>query len=414
LRRFRWRQELKLLLASLLALTVGLVMGWVLHTPSERSAATTGSAVALPLPPEPPPPELSKPDSLPETREAAMPEGGSADSLISDALRNYALIEIRAGWSEVRHDAIPDPLLQTGFREFDAFVRRTPREIGRRLAGELTRRDTLAGNDGLAIVQALDEGDLGPQVGIVQDPKRFASLFDCAGGPGIDGVSARRDLGQSLVKGATLAFPSGVYSFDALGQYAMPLPQCLTIAGAGMDATLLDVWGLIPKGALERLTVRDCTLHFHGHSFDLRVAAGLLRCERVRFTGFDTCAGSSCVLYANHGIAIHCTDCRFEGGYGRGCGTLFDVRSNGLLARFDHCSFSLLSLDVNRWRAGATVVFSACSMTDLLDPRPFDEGARAGVSFEHCTIQFRPKDAERISDRPLDELFPDWQARLSR
>jgi hypothetical protein len=395
----------------------GASAGWLLHpvlTPSSSPSKKNESAP--PLAPDPGARlEASKPhEPLAGNEDRA--QGRAAEGLISAALRQYALDEIRGGWAELRHDAIPDPLLQVGFSRFEEVVRRTPREIGRELAGRQTGADTLAGSDALAILRALDGGDLGPQLALVQDNARFPAFFSCSGGTVVDGVSAQRDLEHTLQGGVTFAFREGVYSLEELARGRRELPRCFTIAGAGIDSTLLVVDNWTATGQFERLELRDCTLRLGGPSMDLRAAAGLLRAERVRFVGFDVGAGSSSLFDAHHGVALYLSDCRIEGGYGRSPqhGQLFDVRSRALLARFERCTLSELHLGIGYWSPGSTVVFDSCSLTDLLDSSPPRTRAGIELRFENCAPQLlRPEDGPPQA-RDLNQLFPDWQSRLAR
>lgn len=413
---------MKLALVIVIALIVGGSAGWFLKTPGARAAE---SGANLPAAPRPHTGEREllenesagvRPDERREIQRGAgqTARAAAGEGLISGALREYADAEMRAGWAERRHDPLPDPLLETGFAQFEEVVKRTPREIGRRLAGEQTDREALAGTDGLAILRALDSSDLGPQLGLVQDKQRFPTLFGCSGGTVLDGVAAQRDLEHTLQEGVTLAFGPGVYSLEALTRASQELPGCLGVAGAGMDSTLLVARGWIPRGRLDRLCLRDCTLLLQG--LDLRSAAGLLRAERVRFADFDTGAGSSSLFDANHGLALWLSDCSIEGGFGHSpdSGNLFGVRSSALLARFERCRLSRLHFQMDWWHGGSTVVFSHCTLSDLLDREA--PAARDGIElvFENSSVELRRAEDGSRAARDLNELFPEWSARLGR
>src|SRR5690606_13610272 len=102
----------------------------------------------------------------------------------------------------------------------------------------------------------------------------------------------------------------------------------------------------------------------------------------VRLIGFDKGAGASCA-FGTEELALRAKGCVIEGGYGRAPqhGTLFDVRTDGLLARFEDCELRLLDLELNHIRSGATVVFEDCRLTDLLGTAGQPDRLPPGVRF---------------------------------
>jgi hypothetical protein len=175
---------------------------------------------------------------------------------------------------------------------------------------------------------------------------------------------------------------------------------------------------LSTRGRLERFSIRDCTLHTKGnYMLSLSYQPASLIFERVRFIGFDSGGGGSVLLAnASHGLALHATDCRFEGGYGPApeWGTLLDVRNDALIARFDRCGFDELHLDVWRWTAGTTAGFSNCTLSNLLDTKTVIEQAatKPGVEFDGCSFGYFGGDPEHVPAKDLEQLFPDWRRRM--
>jgi len=115
-------------------------------------------------------------------------------------------------------------------------------------------------------------------------------------------------------------------------------------------------------------------------------------------------------FYSSGGAALSAAGCRFEGGYGRAPQSYANlVQSHGpCLARFDQCVFDRLSLSDAATRA---VVFTGCTMNELLDPAP------RGPTFTNCRItvidQAKKWDGE-LRRRDLNTLFPQWRERLQR
>jgi hypothetical protein len=186
-----------------------------------------------------------------------------------------------------------------------------------------------------------------------------------------------------------------------------------------MDSTMLVLSDdLSTRGPLVRLTIRDCTVNTNDNYLtDLRTKPATLTFLRARFIGFDTGAGGATLLdAAAHGFMLRAVDSRFEGGYGRtpwSCNFL-DVRNNALVARFERCRFSQLSLSMQWWGAGSTVFFSGCTFEDMLDRQPLTSHAadRPGVIFDGGSFTYFGGDPTQVPSKDLNALFPDWQARI--
>ncbi len=128
--------------------------------------------------------------------------------------------------------------------------------------------------------------------------------------------------------------------------------------------------------------------------------------------GFDSGAGGSSLLHAP-GMVVLARACRFEGGYGkRPDGTLFDVRSDALLARFEACQIDQVALNLHHIRPGASVAFVNCTLTNILDRRFVEGHDQPGVVFPGSTLEFFPEDQGEPPRKDLNELFPDWQKRI--
>jgi hypothetical protein len=88
------------------------------------------------------------------------------------------------------------------------------------------------------------------------------------------------------------------------------------------------------------------------------------------------------------------------------------VRTDALLARFESCSFSLVNLNVTHWRPGATVLFLACSLDQVLDDPVVDAASKPGVTFDGCSFTRHQGGWETVPKLDLNALFPDWKNRM--
>jgi hypothetical protein len=348
---------------------------------------------------------------------------GSSE-LFGDVQRTYGRTGITRGWGTERKDVISDEEMNAGLAQYEELVRLSPDRIGAELARRRTKtedaeRDAQSGGV-LTLLDKLAEGGAGPVSDVVRDPKRFDDLFPRQTPESVvNGLNAHEHPDRLVENGVTLSFPAGVFKLRGLMKERDPFPSDVTIAGAGMDATMIVLdEAFYTRGQLIRFSIRDCTVNTNNHyMLDLRLKPASLVFERARFIGFDMGAGGSVVFGAvEHGFAIHALDCRFEGGYGRSPqhGCLLDVRNDALIARFDRCRFDEMHLDVWRWTVGTTVLFSACTMTDLLDNVPVTQQAasKPGVSFDGCSFTYFGGDHDQVPSKDLNALFPGWQQRM--
>jgi len=116
--------------------------------------------------------------------------------------------------------------------------------------------------------------------------------------PAIDDAGLRA-LGGTLAlpNGLTFATPAAGANVAFASQWDN-YPRDVTMAGAGIDATMLVLGGdLGTRDSLRNFAIRDCTVHTNNHYlFDQRVKPAAVRFERVRVVGFDMGAGASCVF----------------------------------------------------------------------------------------------------------------------
>ena len=143
---------------------------------------------------------------------------------------------------------------------------------------------------------------------------------------------------------------------------------------------------------------------------DTPLPRAIVALDRVRLTGFDMGAGAS-TAFGTQGLILRVRDSIITGGYGRHPehGTLFDVRTHALLARFESSRLSVINLGLHHIRDRATVVFDDCQLTDILDA-PYNASPPPGVQFvgtEAGGAVGGPPGIPRRFD--LDELFPGWE-----
>lgn len=382
---------------------------------AERVEAEAARERALATPPVAP---RQEPAPAPAPDAATEDQREIVEGWWSEALQAMAREGMARGWGEVRGDALPAGLEAQGLARFRAEVEALAPRIGRELAEQRGRDEIVeAGIESAGVftfLELLDKDAIGPFPDLVEDGERFGALFRCGSvGPVISGADFVRGEGPDagLEDGTTLQFGSGVTRVNLWTPRGKP-PRCLTIAGAGMDATLLVADAFRDGGRVDLLTIRDCTIFStYGSFLDFRGKGTQTIVERVRVIGFDSGAGGSSCLDLDH-TALLARDCRFEGGYGRdpqGGGTLFDVRTSALLARFERCRFDAMELELERLRGRATVVFSDCIMTDLRDRRDPRTVDHPGIRLVRCNVSTATPDMERVWKRDLSELFPGWQ-----
>ncbi|HTF90644.1 MAG TPA: hypothetical protein VK843_19655 [Planctomycetota bacterium] len=320
---------------------------------------------------------------------------------------------MRKGWKAVREDEIPAEDLAEGMAKFEKLVLKSPFYIGQALAERRTKAEAAlarAKTGGVfSLLEGLEAGGVGPLPELVRDPELFEPLFQRGVGEHFrSGLEKRVGPDDKIEDGETLTWPAGVFRISGHLQTKGKSPRDVTIAGAGMNSTMLVLSNPI-YGTPRNFTIRDCTIHTSGsYLLDFRHQAAAIRFERTRFLGFDS------VLLGTHSLALSVIDCRIEGGYGGGTqnGRLWDVRTDALVARFQSCSLSLIHLDVGYLRSGATVLFEGCSLDEILDDPEANAAAHPGVMFENCTITRHEGDWQTIPKLDLNTLFPDWKNRM--
>ncbi|HEX6881763.1 MAG TPA: hypothetical protein VF530_00200 [Planctomycetota bacterium] len=352
-------------------------------------------------------------DARSEVRSTLRTEPGDESAeLITEALREHARQGFARGWAELRDDPVPDTSVTALLAEFESTILALPETMGKRSAEKQSALDrqtrALAQADAVAWLEGLPTNE--PELAAVaRDPERFARLFrPRSSGGAVNGVALEDD--DPLVDGTVIAFPAGVFAVADFARSRDPVPRDVTVRGAGMDATLLVMDDLGPRGALERLTFEDCTVYTANCGvIDIRGGPTSLTLRRMRVVGFDCGAGGS-LAFDTRACAILAQHSRFESGYGtnpNGYANL--LRAGGAVAaRFEACTFERLDL-ADAARPG--VVFLGCAMVDLLsEPRP-------GPLYQDCTISVLPAELrwdEATRKRDLNELFPDWRERLER
>src|SRR5258706_4991869 len=246
-------ESMKLALLLLAALVAGLGIGIVAGGRLAPLSFATGAT---------PPPVANTPDPVRETEQplenvapsreivsereappATESTRTSPDDVLGARLREYARQGIRAAWKETRGDEIPDDRLERGMKDFELTVLSAPPAIGRRLAAgrsreELLARDALSGG-AFALLEKLKK-EPAPMLELASDPAGMQALL-ARGSPEItvraEGLGKR--LRDKLESGKTYSYPAGVFPVEINFNGVQQVPREVTIAGAGMDSTLL-------------------------------------------------------------------------------------------------------------------------------------------------------------------------------
>ena len=158
---------------------------------------------------------------------------------------------------------------------------------------------------------------------------------------------------------------------------------------------------------VRNLTLENCTIYANNnYLFDVRKPAMSVTVRSCRLTGWTTGAGSSC-LFGTEALALRVIDSEITGIYNRypAYGRLFDVRRNGLLARFENCTIEACHV-FQGTRAGATLVFANCTMRNISDSRK--EIPRHAKLLGTRLEWFGGGDRDALK-RDINELFPDWK-----
>ena len=333
---------------------------------------------------------------------------------------------IRRGWAALRDDAVPPELLEQGVLDFVRSVDGMPEGIGSKLARQRTaEEESLALGEAAELLARMEDGKpVDPA--FVRDDARFDSLFvRRSSGGTADGRAWSREHGtppDPVEDGTTIFFPAGIHDtrLERLRSSTFGLPADLVIIGAGIDQTLLHFDDLTVVQGVRNLTLRDFTYWNSGPLLDLRgKALSTITLERVRCTGFDNGAGGSSLFNLTPTV-LRAIDCIFAGGYGSDPygGNLFDVRCDGLLARFNRCRFEHLALWHGSGRAAWRVVLADCAFDHFAAARHALDRVPAGVEFLGTTPQFSDPappaagDGRRPPARDLDELFRGARERL--
>ncbi|MEZ6018009.1 MAG: hypothetical protein R3F49_23090 [Planctomycetota bacterium] len=386
----------------------------------DAAQVAASDATLAAIPPPRPSEAISERVARPADGEVA---GDASDPLFTAALLARARDGIVAAWKRERRDAPNDAEIDEGLAWFKERTLALPAKIGHELAErrsnlELAEEDARTGGV-LTTLKRLQQGAPGPLTSVVADGGTFDRFFVTEfGGAAQDGPSAldARALSsrKPVADGTTLSFPAGVHRLPDFGSYWREhYPRDLTLRGAGKEATLLVLaTDMSAYDTVRNLTIESATLHANdNYLFDIREPAMSITLRNCRITGWDMGAGGSC-LFGTEALALRASDCEFLGGYGRspGSGCLFDVRHNGLLARFERCVIA-------RTRAfgsitdGATVVYVACRLEDILD-----RGGEppANVTLNGTTVSRWTSEPGTSLKRDLNELFPGWRDALGR
>jgi hypothetical protein len=184
---------MRVLIAVVVGLVAGLVLGWSLDAPSGREGAAPSAPGEQPsgVRAEEPPSAAAQrmassasftsgEDDEPEHgREEARTESASDElPLFHAGLQRHARAEIARGWGEEREDAMPAELAAEALETYERSVLEGPYALGRALAVEHTRRlrevAELPADDPIELLAILDQRKLGPQTGAAASSPRRA------------------------------------------------------------------------------------------------------------------------------------------------------------------------------------------------------------------------------------------------
>ncbi|MCA8950662.1 MAG: hypothetical protein KDE27_14265 [Planctomycetes bacterium] len=361
-----------------------------LDTSENRPSADTGTARKAPA---------SERDPVP---------AGASDGGFEVLLGDFVRSEVAAGWRKVRNDTIPPERLEIETATAVEQILALPAAIGEGAARDTDRSEAanlaFGSGDGVGLLTALRDNPSGATRFVGQPG--FARLFDPRGG-GVGIAGPDYEAGSALAPGTVLSYPAGMFEVGDLARGNDEFPSDITLRGAGMDVTLLFVAEQNMRSSVERFRIEDCTVYADGGITDLRSKPAVFALHRVRVIGFDCGAGGSYALSFTAGAALHATECRFEGGYGRspsGYANLARV-SGPWLARFDRCTFERMSLD----HVQAGTVFDSCTMTDLhTEPS-------SRLDLRNCRVTLLAAEHRRDREsrtRDLNTLFPQFGGTL--
>ena len=411
-------------------LFLGSVLGWgfsqlLLSDPEEGPIATAASSpdtggaeppsASLETPRQPARPSPSSDDVPVEPLESERtPVESEEEPLITERLLAYARENIQLGWKQIRpEDSIPPSQEEEAVEKYEKIVLVSPEVLGQTFAKDQNDLDAARDHGaGFALLELMLKSKAGEEsTRVAHDPEAMAAFFEPeTSGPTLNGFDF--DGNGELADGTTLVYPPGVYRLS-LRAHHLSFPSDLTIRGAGMDQTYLLIEELYPRSILKNLTIENCTVNASGYLTDLRREPCSLKFENARFIGFDLGAGSSCLIAAPSGV-LFARNCVFDGRYGRnpGSGQVFDIRSGGLLARFENCEFNLVELNSGRYSKDVRIVYSGCRFIDTMDRMP--DGPPTNLFFPGTTVEYYDRSKGSPEPRDVNELFPDWQARLNQ
>ena len=139
------------------------------------------------------------------------------------------------------------------------------------------------------LLRAVQLGYKGPVFDVVEDRAAFQQFFPRTRvGRRVLGAKYLRRPDDVVEDGAVLVFPKGVFRLRNLMHYRRWFPKDVTIRGAGMGRTLLYIDRVRSQGVVRNLHIEHCTVFANGPILDLANGLATLRCERVRFIGFDS------------------------------------------------------------------------------------------------------------------------------
>lgn len=265
--------------------------------------------------------------------------------------------------------------------------------------------------DLFALLAWLEQPGRGPLGEVVADAAGFEALFASSNRERwVEGRAHVAKSGELWTAGTTFALDAGVWRLENVLPADGALPPDLTLAGGGVSRTLIFLGGLRPRGRVERFTLRDCTVFTDNQPlFDCRGELAALTFERVRLIGFDAGLDPSPLVRAR-GLGVQMRDCDLLGGYGRapGSGSLFDVPSAALLARFERCRFDAVRLGLERLDAGVSLALVECPTNALIeDPTP-QLATHLGVTLAGTSLVLLPP-RTRPPPLVLDDLFAKWR-----
>lgn len=224
----------------------------------------------------------------------------------------------------------------------------------------------------------------------------------------VDGPAALRDpKAGRLADGTTLQFPPGVYELNWARLAIDGFPKDITIAGAGMDNTLIRLSDFSTRGIVWNLHIRDCTIDCgNTGAFDLRNERASVLADRVRFVRFDAGHGGCYIFGVSRPGAVYARDCIFAGGYGKSPGK-GQVFRRLCVARFETCRFERITYTV----IAGSAAYVGCRFVDCPDATtklaPGGYRQTQDVLVDGCAAE-TTLSGQRRSDlrRSPSELFP--------